>query len=169
MSSLLKNSELTSEKADSIVSETLNNCDDGELYIEDTKSETIVLDDNKIKSSNYTSDLGYGFRAVTGDTVAYSHSNEISEKSLENSSENLKSTLKNNSGTYNSEIKKTNQKLYKDVDPIESKSMKSKIELLNNMNQYVRSKDSVIKKAAIKIKNNEGTAAASSMSSEAEM
>ena len=82
MSSLLKNSELTSEKADSIVSETLNNCDDGELYIEDTKSETIVLDDNKIKSSNYTSDLGYGFRAVTGDTVAYSHSNEISEKSL---------------------------------------------------------------------------------------
>ena len=68
MSSLLKNSELTSEKADSIVSETLNNCDDGELYIEDTKSETIVLDDNKIKSSNYTSDLGYGFRAVTGDT-----------------------------------------------------------------------------------------------------
>ena len=130
MSSLLKNSELTSEKADSIVSETLNNCDDGELYIEDTKSETIVLDDNKIKSSNYTSDLGYGFRAVTGDTVAYSHSNEISEKSLKNSSENLKSTLKNNSGTYNSEIKKTNQKLYKDVDPIESKSMKSKIELL---------------------------------------
>ena len=101
MSSLLKNSELTSEKADSIVSETLNNCDDGELYIEDTKSETIVLDDNKIKSSNYTSDLGYGFRAVTGDTVAYSHSNEISEKSLKNSSENLKSTLKNNSGTYN--------------------------------------------------------------------
>ena len=145
MSSLLKNSELTLEKADKIVSETLNNCDDGELYVEDTKSETIVLDDNKIKSSNYTSDLGYGFRAVTGDTVAYSHSNEISEKSLKNSSDNLKSTLKNNSGTYNSEIKKTNQKLYKDIDPIESKSMKSKIELLNNMNEYARSKDSSVK------------------------
>ena len=48
-------------------------------------------------------------------------------------------------GTYNSEIKKTNQKLYKDVDPIESKSMKSKIELLNNMNEYARSKDSTVK------------------------
>ena len=70
---------------------------------------------------------------------------EISEKSLKNSSENLKSTLKNNSGTYNSEIKKTNPKLYKDVDPIESKSMKSKIELLNNMNEYARSKDSSVK------------------------
>ena len=46
---------------------------------------------------------------------------------------------------FNSEIKKTNQKLYKDVDPIESKSMKSKIELLNNMNEYARSKDSSVK------------------------
>ena len=64
---------------------------------------------------------------------------------LKNSSDNLKSTLKNNSGTYNSEIKKTNQKLYKDIDPIESKSMKSKIELLNNMNEYARSKDSSVK------------------------
>ena len=49
MTSLLKNSELSLEKADKIVSETLNSCDDGELYVEDTKSETIVLDDNKSK------------------------------------------------------------------------------------------------------------------------
>ena len=123
MSKFFDNTDLDIHKAENIVSSTLNKCDDGELYLENSKSEAIVLDDNKIKSSNYTSDLGYGFRAVTGDTVAYSHSNEISEKSLKNSSENLKSTLKNNSGTYNSEIKKTNQKLYKDVDPIESLSL----------------------------------------------
>ena len=80
MSSLLKNSELTSEKADNIVSETLNKCDDGELYLENSKSESIVLDDGKIKNSTYSSDLGYGLRAVTGEVVAYSHSNEISKK-----------------------------------------------------------------------------------------
>ena len=54
MSTLLKNTELTSERADSIVSETLNNCDDGELYIEDTKSETIVLDLSLIHISEPT-------------------------------------------------------------------------------------------------------------------
>ena len=43
MTSLLKNSELSLEKADKIVSETLNSCDDGELYVEDTKSETILI------------------------------------------------------------------------------------------------------------------------------
>ena len=110
MSNLLKNTSLSLNRADKIISDTLHKCDDGELYLEDTKFETVTLDDNKIKSSDYSTDTGYGFRAVTGDVIAYSHSNEISEESLKKSSENLKSTLKSKSGTYNSSIKKTNQK-----------------------------------------------------------
>ena len=145
MSKFLKNSELTFEKAKQIVDDTLQSCDDGELYLEDTKSETIILDDNKIKSSDYSTDLGYGFRAVTGDVVAYSHSNEISDKSLKNSSENLKSSLKGKRGTYNTEIKNTNQKFYNDIDPVEEKSLRSKIDILNEINNYARSLDSSVK------------------------
>ncbi len=145
MSKFLKNSELTFEKAKQIVDDTLQSCDDGELYLEDTKSETIILDDNKIKSSDYSTDIGYGFRAVTGEVVAYSHSNEISDKSLKNSSDNLKSSLKGKSGTYNTEIKNTNQKFYKDIDPVEEKSLKSKIDILNEINNYARSLDSSVK------------------------
>ena len=51
------------------------------------------LDDNKIKSSNYSSDLGFGFRAISDEVVAYSHSNEISKESLNNSSKNLNPLL----------------------------------------------------------------------------
>ena len=145
MSKFLKNSELTFEKAKQIVDDTLQSCDDGELYLEDTKSETIILDDNKIQSSDYSTDLGYGFRAVTGDVVAYSHSNEISDKSLKNSSQNLKSSLKGKKGTYNTEIKNTNQKFYNDIDPVEEKSLKSKIDILNEINNYARSLDSSVK------------------------
>ena len=145
MSNFFQKSDIDVNKAGKIVSDTLNKCDDGELYLEDSKSESILLDDNKIKSSNYTTDLGYGFRAITGDVVAYSHSNEISNKSLKSSSENLKSSHKSNIGSYNSDIKKTNQKFYSDVDPIETKSLSSKIELLNKINEYARSKDSSVK------------------------
>jgi len=148
MSNLLKNTSLSLNTADKLISETLHKCDDGELYLEDTKFETVTLDDNKIKSSDYSTDIGYGFRAVTDDVIAYSHSNEISEESLKKSSENLKSTLKNKSGTYNSSIKKTNQKFYKDIDPIETKSLDSKIELLNLMNDYSRSKDDSVKQVS---------------------
>ena len=112
MSNFLDKSDLNRKDVDEIVSDTLKNCDDGELYLEDTKSETILLDDNKIKSSNYSSDLGFGFRAISNEVVAYSHSNEISKESLRNSSQNLKSTLKSSKGTYNHEIPKTNNKFY---------------------------------------------------------
>ena len=144
MTNLFKDNNLDLSKTEKIVSETLNQCDDGELYLENTKSESIVLDDNKIKSSDYSNDLGYGFRAVTGDVVSYSHSNDISEKSLKNSSENLLSAMKNKTGTYNYEIKNTNQKFYKDIDPVEEKSLKSKLDILNEINNYARSIDSSV-------------------------
>jgi len=119
VSNFFDKSDLSRKDADKIVSDTLQNCDDGELYLEDTKSESILLDDNKIKSSSYSSDLGFGFRAITGEVVAYSHSNEISKDSLKKSSENLKSTLKSMKGTYNHDISRSNKKFYEDINPLE--------------------------------------------------
>ena len=140
MSNFFDKSDLTRKDAENIVSDTLKNCDDGELYLEDSKSESIILDDNKIKSSNYSSDLGFGFRAVSDEVVAYSYSNEISKDSLKSSAENLQSTLKSIKGTYNNEIPKSNKKFYSDVNPIEQKSLNSKLEVLNKVNDYLRKK-----------------------------
>ena len=49
MSEFLKNTDLSLNKAEKIVSDTLNNCDDGELYLEESNNESIILDDNKMK------------------------------------------------------------------------------------------------------------------------
>ena len=127
MNDFFTKTDLSRKDAENIISDTLNECDDGELYLENSKSESILLDDNKIKSSNYSSDLGYGLRAVTGEVVAYSHSNEISKNSLKQSADNLQSTLKSKKGIYNNEILKTNEKFYKDINPIEEKSLNSKL------------------------------------------
>jgi TldD protein len=145
VSNFFDKTDLTRKDAENIISETLNKCDDGELYLEDSKSESILLDDNKIKSSSYSSDLGFGFRAISGEIVAYSHSNEISKDSLNQSSKNLQSTLKSSKGTYNHEIPKTNKNFYNDINPIEEKDLNSKLEVLNKVNNYLRSKDSNVK------------------------
>ena len=52
MNDFFTKTDLSRKDAENIISETLNKCDDGELYLENSKSESIVLDDNKIKSSN---------------------------------------------------------------------------------------------------------------------
>ena len=145
MNDFFTKTDLSRKDAESIISETLNSCDDGELYLENSKSESIVLDDDKIKSSSYSSDLGYGLRAVTGEVVAYSHSNEISKKSLKQSASNLSSTLKSQKGIYNHEIPQTNEKFYKDVNPIEEKSLQSKLDLLKEVNKYTRAKGGIVK------------------------
>jgi TldD protein len=145
VSNFFEKTDLTRKDAENIISETLNKCDDGELYLEDSKSESILLDDNKIKSSSYSSDLGFGFRAISEEIVAYSHSNEISKDSLNQSSKNLQSTLKSSKGTYNLEISKTNKNFYNDTNPIEEKGLNSKLEVLNKVNDYLRSKDSNVK------------------------
>ena len=62
MTDFFNKTDLSRNDAEKIISETLNNCDDGELYLENSKSESIVLDDGKIKNSTYNSDLGYGLR-----------------------------------------------------------------------------------------------------------
>ena len=144
MTDFFTKTDLSRNEAEKVVSETLNKCDDGELYLENSKSESIMLDDDKIKSSTYKSDLGYGLRAITGEVVAYSHSNEISKNSLKQSADNLRSTLKSQNGIYNHEIPKTNEKFYKDANPIEEKSLQSKLELLKQVNSYTRAKGSIV-------------------------
>ena len=145
MSGFFEKSDLSRNEAENIISETLQKCDDGELYLENSKSESILLDDNKIKNSNYTSDLGFGFRAISDEIVAYSHSNEISKNSLKQSSDNLKSTLKSAKGTYNHAIPKSNKKYYDNINPIEQKSLNEKIKILNDVNEYIRSKNNDVK------------------------
>ena len=45
MSNFFEKSDLSRSEAENIISDTLQKCDDGELYLENSKSESIVLDD----------------------------------------------------------------------------------------------------------------------------
>ena len=147
MSDFFNNSDISQQQAEQVVSETLNNCDDGELFLENSKSESLVLDDGKIKNTSFDSSLGFGFRAVQDDKTAFCHSNIISKKSLNDASQNLVSNMNNGSNKIQkqSNPKRTNVKLYEDKDPIENKPFKEKVELLKKIDDYVRQKNPNIK------------------------
>lgn len=151
MSTFFKNTDLTRQEADRLVSETLKNCDDGELFFESSKNESFVLDDNKIKNTSYDTSLGYGLRAVTDDVTAYSHSNEISKKSLTEASKSLLSNLKNKNGKISTSPQRSNSKMYSDVNPIEAKPFGEKVSILKKVDEYLRKKDSLIKQVSASI------------------
>ena len=147
MNDFFKDSDITKAQAEHLVSETLHNYDDGELFLESSKSESLLLDDGKIKNTSFDTNLGFGFRAVHEDKTAFCHSNIISKKSLGDAAKNLISNIESNSQKNNKQNnpKRTNAKLYEDIDPIENKSFEEKVHLLKDIDNYIRKKKPNIK------------------------
>jgi len=150
MSDFFNNSDTSQLETENLVSETLQGYDDGELYLENSKSESLSLDDGKIKNTSFNTNLGFGFRAVSEDKTAYCHSNIISKESLKNAAQNLKSNIdsKTKNKNKNDHPKKTNVNLYEDKDPIENKPFKEKVELLKQIDNYIRKKNLNIKQVS---------------------
>ena len=61
--------------------------EDGELFLERRRGESLVLDDGRIRNASYDASEGFGLRAVKGDVAGYAHSTEISESALKRATE----------------------------------------------------------------------------------
>src|SRR5579859_4956110 len=55
---------LDRDSTNRLVADALTGADDGELFLEYRQSESISLDDGKIKSANFDTSMGFGLRAV---------------------------------------------------------------------------------------------------------
>ena len=51
----------------------LEGADDGELYIEHSQAESLTFDNGRLKGGNFSTDQGFGLRAVAGEAVGYAH------------------------------------------------------------------------------------------------
>ncbi len=143
------NDILDKNSTSKILGETLNGCDDGELFLEDNITENFSYDDNALKDVSYNHSKGYGIRAVKEDISGYAHSNDISIDSIKESSKTLLAVKKGYGGTQIVEPKKTNSKLYSDDDPIDGISFKKKIKFLEEVNSYGRSLDNNVRQLSV--------------------
>src|SRR5437868_11927697 len=54
-------------RVEKLVGEALSGMDDGELFLEYSQSESVALDDGRIKSASFDTTQGFGLRAVAGE------------------------------------------------------------------------------------------------------
>ena len=73
---------LTWEDAVKSLKLATKNSDDGELFFEQRQTETITLDDRRIKSANFDASEGVGMRSVCGEITGYAHSTDLSHSAL---------------------------------------------------------------------------------------
>jgi TldD protein len=129
-------------KVQSIVSRSLEGSDDGELYLESTKSESFSFDDGRMRSVSYDSTQGFGLRAIADEAKGFAHSGELSEESLNRASETVKSVSKNYSGIMaEAPSHGINKPLYTSINPLEETSFQIKTNLLEEIDSYARSID----------------------------
>jgi TldD protein len=124
-----------------VLRETLAGAEDGELFLERSRSEAIVLDDGRIKTASYDASEGFGLRAVKGEVAGYAHATEISERALRRASETARLAVGDGGGTMAAPPKGTNVKLYTDADPMADAAFPVKIDLLREIDAYARALD----------------------------
>lgn len=136
------------------IDKLLSPYDDGELFVEEVFSENILLDDNRIKSSTFDNDKGFGIRTVKNDEIKFYHNSEVNEDTLKKGIKLIKTNRSINTEKLNKKIIKTNKNLYDNTNPLNQRSLKQKIDLLEKINSYARKLDSSVKQVSVGINGN---------------
>ena len=134
--------EIDRETALGILRDATAGADDGEIFFERRRSESLVFDDGRLKTASYDAAEGFGLRAVRGEVAGYAHSTEISEAALRRASETARLAVGDGGGTLADAPKHTNTSLYTDRDPIAGASFPVKVDTLKEIDAFLRDLDS---------------------------
>ncbi|MEL6323365.1 MAG: metallopeptidase TldD-related protein, partial [Pseudomonadota bacterium] len=128
-------------EATRLLDDAVNGADDGELYIERTRSESFVFDDGRLKSAAYDTGQGFGLRVVAGDASGYAHASEVSIAAMSRAAQTAAAAKRGYSGTLAEGPTPTNRRLYQSVDPTEAPGFSVKTGLMAEIDAWVRAQD----------------------------
>ena len=115
--------------------------DDGELYLERSRSEALVYDDQSLKQASYDASEGFGLRSVLGEATGYAHSTEVSETALRRAEDIVALASKSGGGVLADAPTRSNQHLYDPINPMMDVPFAAKVDLLKEINDFARALD----------------------------
>ena len=139
---------LDRSRTTAIVEDALKGADDGEIFFEYSQSEAFVFDDNRLKNATYDVSSGFGLRSVIGETTGFAHASEFSEAALKRAAQAVQAVRTGQGGTMAVGPQKTNISLYPDLNPLDAVGFEQKVKLLEQINDYARSKDQRVRQVS---------------------
>ena len=137
---LLYGSKLTPQEAQALTGRLLNRCDDGELYLQFSASESFGFDDGRLKTADYSRDSGFGLRGISGEMTGFAHANDISAEAIARAGETLR-LLDTTRHALATAPERTNRHLYTDASPLDLVPFAEKVALLEKIDAVARAKD----------------------------
>jgi TldD protein len=139
---------LEPDRAQRLAAETLKGCDDGELYLQYAVSESFGFDDGRLKTADYTNQSGFGLRGVSGETTAFAHANELSERAIRRAGETMR-LLDPAKQAHTAPPRRTNAQLYQRTDPLGSISFADKVALCQAIDAAARARDPKVAQVSV--------------------
>jgi TldD protein len=137
---LYRDGALDPDAARRLTADALTRCDDGELYLQYIASESFGFDDGRLKTADFTTQSGFGLRGVSGETTAFAHANEISERAIRRAAETM-TLLDPATRAQATAPARTNRHLYGDADPLGLVPFAKKVALCQSIDAMARAKD----------------------------
>ena len=128
-----------------LVTQSLAGMDDGELYLEYSQSESLALDDGRIKSASFDTSQGFGLRAVADEAAGYAHASELSEAAIRRAAATVRAVASGYSGVMAAPPSGTNRSLYTEENPLGLVDLGAKTRLLTEIDAYARSCDARVR------------------------
>ncbi len=129
----------------------LQGADDGELFVENAQSESLLFDNGKLKSGSFDTRQGFGLRRVCEDAAGYAHSGELTQAALSRAADAVQAVASGHSGTYADAPRKTNTALYETINPLIEPDFETKARLLQEIDAYARNLDDCIRQVSISL------------------
>lgn len=143
---------LDKDQVCSLVADTLNGADDGDLFLEMRHTEALAFDDGRLKTATYDESSGFGLRAIVGEADAFAHAGELSEAALRRAAETVSSVASGHSGTLAlPPLSGANKPLYTSDNPLEHTAFEDKVALLQKMDAYARASDPRVKQVTASV------------------
>ncbi len=132
---------LDRDAAERIVGGALAGMDDGELFLEYRESEQLSLDDGRIRSAGFDTQLGFGLRAVLGEEAGYAHAGEVSEDALRRAAATMSAVRAGRSGIAAAPPRASNARLYSGANPLTAADFPNRTAILGAIDAYARGLD----------------------------
>ena len=138
------------DAAQALTAEALARADDGELYLQYRKAEAFGFDDGRLKTASYDTHAGFGLRAVSGETTAFAHANELTGAAIRRAAATM-ALIDPATGPRAAAPPRTNRHLYTDTDPLDLVPFADKVNLCQTIDAAARARDPRVAQVSVSL------------------
>jgi len=115
--------------------------DDGDLFLERRRSESLGFDDGRLRTASFDQSEGFGLRAVRGETTGLAHATDISSEAIGRAVDTARLAVGDGGAAMTPPPAATNRHLYADTDPLIEAPFAEKVATLRAIDDFARGLD----------------------------